>query len=73
MRKLALDPESLQVMSFATVEAEGDPRGTVHAHDDTLPTEMQCSKFGCPTKTCDTQEDCNSIDPYYCNSVEPYC
>jgi hypothetical protein len=54
MRKLALDLESLNVSSFVTDVAE-ESDGTVRAHEDTLPSEMGCTKTTCPSQGCPTR------------------
>lgn len=66
MRKLALDLDALHVESFA-IGAEGDPRGTVQANEDTAPTEF-CSTpgGGCQTNHCNTRQQA-------CDTVAPYC
>jgi hypothetical protein len=45
MRKLTLEPESLQVESFV-MDQEPAGRGTVHAHDSRI-TEF-CKTWNCP-------------------------
>lgn len=64
MRKLALDLDALHVESFA-IGADGDPRGTVQANEDTAPTEFCTPGNGCRTNHCNTnQQQCNTVAPY---------
>ena len=60
MKKLALDPETLRVESFATQEmAMGC--GTVRAHDDTVETEnCTIDQYTCLLRTCLTIKTCHA-------------
>lgn len=55
MKKLSLNPDSLRVRSFVTGDEAGARDGTVHGLEDTLPTEINCTKTTCPSRNCPTQ------------------
>jgi hypothetical protein len=57
MKKLALDLDSLRVVSFATQEMDAR-RGTVRAHDDTVETENCTFVDTCLVTTCLTLKTC---------------
>lgn len=71
MKKLTLNPDTLEVQSFTTAH-EAPGRGTVHGEECTCPTNCTCP--GCPTcgETCpDTCQ--NTCDDNTCATCEFSC
>jgi hypothetical protein len=74
MRKLTLDPEALQVESFAPRGEAPGPRGTVRGHV-LLTDEAGCSEVTCHPSATGVADCLPSCDIQYCRltGVHPTC